>query len=263
MKWRGVLLTKCTRWGHKNAPKFTTVSAMLRLGQKYSIGMLRDEAVSRLETYFPVKYDDFINYCTDMEPDYGPEDSFYQDTIRLKPQDAIAVIILARSHDLPQLLPTAFYIAAQLENKLLTHGFRDEDGMHWKLSPDDLLKTLDGRTALHELDLEFFSAEPVSDCKCPDDCSHAFDEYRKNESGRLGTFITPFFHPVVLGDVEVCEKCKDYFEEAHEKKCKDIWAKLPTLFHLEGLEWSAAQDEVVGEGGGGEGEGAGEVNQAG
>lgn len=105
--------------------------ALFRMGSKYQVDHVRDEILSRLEQCFPTILDSWTpNLC--MGQKYPP--------LIIQPQDSIAVVNLARTHNLPNLLPPALYMCCQLTPRQLVHGVRySEAGRLERLSKSDLI----------------------------------------------------------------------------------------------------------------------------
>jgi len=119
---------------------FPVVATFLSLGSKYQIEFLRQEAVSRLEKYFPSQ---LANYPSFFSAGIGGID--------IRPDDAIAVVDIARTYGLPCLLPTAFYTCCQLHTDTLVDGTTDVNGKVWSLCREDLKKCLNTLPELRDM----------------------------------------------------------------------------------------------------------------
>lgn len=108
--------------------------SMFRMGTKYEVPHMRDEALRRLESRLLSPGELFEIHNS----------SPYLDTVGFIGWP-ISVVNLARSFDLPRLLPGAFYLCTQLSLSTLVHGFPRADGGLEKLSADDLIVCLEGR----------------------------------------------------------------------------------------------------------------------
>lgn len=145
----------------------TEVSAMLRLGSKYQVDHVRDEAIHRLRRCFPSKLSAFpARNVYLQDPGWALSES-----ISLRKKDAIAVVNLARAFDLDFLLPPAFYLCAQLDDDELVDGVTDDFGEPVKLSSHDLKICIQGRTSLTKADVR--SLKPLFFPKPSDKCFKA------------------------------------------------------------------------------------------
>lgn len=98
-------------FGQDRKLPFAAVSAMLKLGTKYEIQFLRSDAIKRLEEYFPTQLENFRNKWANSGPD--SEEALSGHSIDIELAHAIPVIQLARTYNVPHILPPAFYLCAQ------------------------------------------------------------------------------------------------------------------------------------------------------
>ena len=123
-KWTEYVWASYAPVGLKPLP-FHIVASFLRLGRKYDIQLLLNEAIARLTYEFPST----LAHYDAMEDFSMIEDSstLIYDTIRL-----------ARDSDLPSVLPSAFLICCQIHSfKEIFDGMHRSDGRHATLSPED------------------------------------------------------------------------------------------------------------------------------
>lgn len=114
--------------------------ALFRLGSKYQVDHVRGEVLSRLERCFPTKLESWTPNLR-MATKYPP--------LTIEPQDSIAVVNLARTYDLPQLLPAALYMCCQLKPNQLVNGiYYAKTGHTEHLSKGDLTLILEGQVKL-------------------------------------------------------------------------------------------------------------------
>lgn len=71
-------------------------------------------------------------------------------TIDITQDDIIAIVCLGRQMNVPSILPSAFSICAQLPYRTLAYGCTGKDGVCWKLSAEDLFRTLEGESHLRK-----------------------------------------------------------------------------------------------------------------
>ncbi|TCD68729.1 hypothetical protein EIP91_010013 [Steccherinum ochraceum] len=245
---RALFDTRNTSWfAYGSKLPFTVVSAMLRLGSKYQILQLRHDAIRRLSECFPSCLDHFRNYYTDGTPldndDEIQSNSIHVPTINM----CIAVINLARSFDLPQLLPPAFYLSAMMENEVLVPGWTDEDGNHWQLSPQDLVRSLNGRAELHNMVATqrrpLLTAQVHENCIATNRCERAlsderdcpYDDAVENTLKDWKALITAS-RSWVPG-VALCGRCLGGFQRRHNALRDQTWNNLAEFFELDGVEW--------------------------
>ncbi|KAK7690525.1 hypothetical protein QCA50_005623 [Cerrena zonata] len=137
-------------FGFRKKLHFRTVSALLRLGNKYGLVDLEQEAIARLQRLFPSDLQDFQNGYT--ESDYERENMHLfcsTSRIRLRSSDAIAAVNLARAYNIPSILPAAFYICSRLPVELLVQGVSTPKGTSPNiLSRVDLIRCWNGQIEL-------------------------------------------------------------------------------------------------------------------
>ena len=177
--------------------------------------------------------------------------------IHIAHADVIAVIDMARTHELLSLLPSAFYLAAQLPNEVLVEGHKDGDGRRWSLSSRDLVATLNGMRRLRTQDLKqmeyVIETRPGPQCVDEDKCRAALASYRSELLREQDDM--PFGPPAPLMDCDttpgLCPPCVETYDKAVSAGRKAIWNTLPELFDIkmDGLQWPAPEqgtDDVEG-----------------
>ncbi|KAH8101867.1 hypothetical protein BXZ70DRAFT_1017995 [Cristinia sonorae] len=133
---------------------FEVLSAMLRLGSKYQIQHLRDDAVKRLGSIFPTSLVAFRNYFTNFGGFSNRKDAdgctsrnpFI--SIDMEHRDCLAMLNIAQRLQLDHMLPQIYYLLALLPNRDLVRGYEDNAGNYWRLSINELQIVLDGQVAL-------------------------------------------------------------------------------------------------------------------
>lgn len=123
----------------RDAVSIEVISAYLKLGDKYKVTHIRDEALLRLRTTY-----------TGAWVYWGSRGLRESICPRLPPGRSIVAINLARTFNLDYLLPVAFYECAQLSPTVLIRGVTFSDGHVERLSEDDLELCLTGRQKLVE-----------------------------------------------------------------------------------------------------------------
>lgn len=126
-------MTDCSYFTQRDSAdiEFSVVAALVRLGHKYAIQDLLDDALSSLRKLYPSS---FLKYT--LQQDWGSHAS---------PRDAITAIHLARLTNTPSILPAAFLVCTTLGVEL----FQPEGGSGTTpLLPADLVRILNGKAAL-------------------------------------------------------------------------------------------------------------------
>ncbi|TCD63692.1 hypothetical protein EIP91_005097 [Steccherinum ochraceum] len=212
------------------------VFALLQLGIKYQIDYLRDEAISVLEVIYPPSFAKYVLY--------QQSNSTLRVTEQTYTQDPIVVINLAWKHNLPSLLPGAFFVCALLPNRTLAAaaaGAPAKDDQLTKLSVDDLVRCLNGREALQSMFLDryaFLDKGVVTEgCISPRTCEGSLTERRQDH---MWTYVNDVvdrdFDPLQVFDwvewLHVCDPCRREFEQADYEARQKIYEAVPGMFEL-------------------------------
>ena len=132
-----------------------TVSALLRMAHKYGLKDFEDEAIIRLKLVFPNTLGSFdkTSYRYWDRKDY----SFISDQarVRLHSHDAIEAVNLARTFNIPSILPCSFYICSRLPIVTLVTGVPNPRGSRSVLSKADQTRCFQG---ILELSLRYMLA---------------------------------------------------------------------------------------------------------
>lgn len=221
---------------------------MLRLGHKYQIEHLRQDAVTRLGRYFPISLDDFHLNIRAAPGKQFPGDAI----IDICPEDSIAVISMAQALELPRLLPTAFYVCAQLDWVVLVDGHKDADGTLWKLSQEELKRVLVGKAELERWSTQqmdfILLAELAPTCVHPPvSCASHLEATREEHiNGTSGVY---FERPGGLQDaswirdLHLCNMCETYHTENCHVVRQSVWDDLASVFDLQDVEWPIEEED--------------------
>lgn len=214
---------------------------MLKLSSKYAVDFLRREAIDRLVAHFPARRKDFKIHGK-FTPD-GRYTLFIGDlgtNISLRLDDSIAVISLARSFDIPQVLPLAFYACAQMRTVTIFSGCKDQDGKTWKLSSDDLRRVIVGRDELHReaiRSMEFQIERRISEgCIDERNCRKGLG-LSVSESCSLPGFTDVLKNSGWIEELEVCQECRMSFVEDCNDCQDEVWDNLANIFELKDVIW--------------------------
>ena len=218
---------------------------MLRLGSKYNIEHIRSEAIRRLKRCFPDSLKNFRTRYTDSSISFLPEEDFQKSarfpgsTTSLQRRDAVAVVNLARAHNLHFLLPAAFYVCSAIPFRDIMSGYRDNWGEFWKLSDDDIVRYVDGQGKLRKADAQNFAwallSELSNKCKDKDGCANTLRNLRKSlwkriplgqqalsDSGRI---------PHILNGT-LCAPCLSEAKRRYDIEREATWEALGEYFDL-------------------------------
>lgn len=136
---------------------FAKASAFLRLGDKYNIASLQDQATRRFKSFFPSTLEGFdklydaynkLNLFSDTDVDIASSPVVEADNtqdllLSVGRQDFISMINLFRNHGLRDQLPLVFYFCAQLPVSALVDAHT-----RGELMSEDFKCCLRGRDAL-------------------------------------------------------------------------------------------------------------------
>ena len=106
---------------------FAVVAALVRLGHKYAITDVYEEALARLSAH----------YSSDL--DRWRRCRAGNSSLRTTPQDAMTVVELARLTNSAHLLPTALLVCTTLETELFTSNI---------LAPGNLVRVMQGKALM-------------------------------------------------------------------------------------------------------------------
>lgn len=222
---------------------------MLRLGFKYQIDHIRNEAIHLLQQCFPEDLDDYITvHTSDLLRDNessGCLTNIYCNhaSVYSAHEDCIAVVNLARIFDLDSLLPAAFYACAQLSDEVLFNGYKDSRGEVWKLSSADLQRCMSGQRRLRSAVIQSFQwllEIPAEECKKAVVCKSFVQEdlvisWRYFEAGdvdalldneRLNTDL-----PWQLEN-KYCKVCVKFAQTHYDSERLATWDALRVFFDL-------------------------------
>ncbi|KAH8101967.1 hypothetical protein BXZ70DRAFT_1007192 [Cristinia sonorae] len=224
---------------------FEEISAMLRLGFKYNITHVREEAIRRLRRCFPSDLESFatpisryalmIEYDEEAEEEDSPA-YFPQSSTSLKNYDAFAVIKLARSFDLNDILPAAFYTCAQMDNASVASTPLPGDEMY-RLSDEDREACMDGQDALRSAMLRSFKwllRGPQKGCETLEKCQAASRENTKNLWGNAIGYCDALIDNAWIDALpgKYCRVCLRRAKREYDQERVTTWNKLREYFNL-------------------------------
>ncbi|OJT09463.1 hypothetical protein TRAPUB_14066 [Trametes pubescens] len=209
-------------------PSFAAIAAAARLGHKYQMTRLLEQALTYLKTYYTNDYDAWQKKESWNPPGFHDE-------------DAIGVVNLARFLGETSLLPTALLACCQLGRDLI-NGFAREDGTREQLTLDDIGLCLEAkprlvqessRTVLHVF-------EPMASVRClsAGKCRGGFRRILKMVEDRVADVVgtDPFRYLFkALGadaDGELCQNCRAMAESREYAETRRVWARLPEILGI-------------------------------
>lgn len=212
---------------------------MLRLGSKYQVDHVREEAILRLRRCFPNTLSAFpARNVYLQDPGFSISEGLF-----LRKKDAIGVVNLARAFDLDFLLPPAFYLCSQLDYDELVDGVSDDCGGTMRLSSHDLKICLKGRSLLTKADIRslrplFFPAASPA-CKQPALCVDIMRElvqelwYENLANPNALVEATHWLKSYAIARQNpLCPTCIDDLMEAYDTQRQQTWDSLGVFFEV-------------------------------
>ncbi|KAI0688696.1 hypothetical protein C8T65DRAFT_589292 [Cerioporus squamosus] len=213
--------------------EFGVLAAIVRMGHKYQVDPILEEALRRLNTVFSSDlstWDKHIEGAT---------------AVKLRPEYAVEAVNLFVLTGRTDMLATAFYMCGLVDIDDLVSGVTRADGTLERLSTHDLQRCLTGRMVLLKHDAQFlaelFSVDAPDDCTCPS------EEVRKTAL-EVGYADIVSQLPDVLDELPVhrhsytdviddmhaglCTACVNAMKAYHNDLRQDLWGRLPGFFRL-------------------------------
>ncbi|TFK88125.1 hypothetical protein K466DRAFT_489580 [Polyporus arcularius HHB13444] len=216
------------------------ISAYIRLGQKYQMTSLYEEALQFLRNFFS---DDFNVW----DSSYDWVSSGWEDI------HAIGVVNLARLTGASSILPTALLVCVAAPDINVVHGFPRGDGSQENLTLDDLGLCYCAISTLREGSvaaiMNTFSAVPPSpDCKSSNICkarlASALQGLRPLDLIRDNPFIS-YDEIKSDKDLGLCRRCLKMIAEKNDKERRSVWNRLPELLGIKIPGWGEAAQRPV------------------
>ncbi len=199
---------------------FHQLSSLVRLGHKYQIDDVQDQALAALQKYFaPNRFEDLGSLGrAKITPDWGFE-----------------LIHLSRLTNNSFMLPIAFYLCTVVGSEVVD-GWRREDGSVQHLSPEDLKRCFAGYAQVElrkgPMTSRIFDAGPSSSCNRPARCTaKLLERYLKLSPtipllGGYTDVIDRYFRP------HICDACANTLKAREVAERRKLWKELPTIFKL-------------------------------
>ncbi|KII91842.1 hypothetical protein PLICRDRAFT_105831 [Plicaturopsis crispa FD-325 SS-3] len=207
---------------------FSTIAAFVRLGKKYEIGHLYDDAMARLRSAYPSAH-----WQYGMR---GIRPAFSVALDCQNPNDVHAVN-LARELGIYDILPAAFYsIVCTLSTKQIFYGVPLENGDFLKLSVADQYICISGRErildALPETSMGWMDEVPTEDCTSHELCKDSIYNARALIWAPPVNLELALSLKNSLQYFDGCPNCNRAANSMHDAGRKVMWTMLPSCFDL-------------------------------
>ncbi|KAL1938262.1 hypothetical protein VTO73DRAFT_11713 [Trametes versicolor] len=224
-------------------PSFHTISAAVRLGHKYQMHTLLQQALGYLKTF----YTDDIAIWSEYGEYHPP---------RFEDVHSIGVVNLARLTGETSLLPRALLACCQLGGDLIS-GFEREDGTREQITPNDMSLCFVAKTRLiHEtMKLALFALQPAvsDDCKTAKACRRGFTRLMERVESRVDTVVgtDPFqflqeFTRSIYKEGDWCQECYEMIHDCARDAELSVWDRLPEIMGVPDAEWGKVDGEASG-----------------
>ncbi|KAJ8469024.1 hypothetical protein ONZ51_g9272 [Trametes cubensis] len=253
----GLQSSRLRLFKHGGRLPFNVVAALLELGHKYNIEVIRQEALSRMKTCFCHSFATFRASVTFGTVVRGSEGHRYAEMALFTPvleviptQDAIRAVNVIRLVKQTSMLPMALYLCTMVPAATLATGVMRPDGGYDTLSQEDLIRCIDARTTLamrtcRKRETIWYSRwwrGVDAMCGSSRACREAVAVKMKAE--REARTIFPTAHPLAslapeIRTLSLCAACLEAMLAAEVEETRFVWEKLPADLHLDVPEWNA------------------------
>ncbi|KAI0742439.1 hypothetical protein C8Q80DRAFT_1108932, partial [Daedaleopsis nitida] len=221
----------------REKPDFHAISAYARLGHKYEIDHLLNQALEYLKDIYTDDFDKWTNI---------PKAIFNPHAVR-DATSAISVVNIARLTGCLSILPAALAVCCTLEERLVD-GFLREDGIRDHLDVADVRHCIRGlreiRIASGSATLGAFFPYPKPGPNCTDvkECSRSWSATADGLHKQFPWLITIFpFRTTVFakpsGVHPICSACIEAVEKQIIEERRKVWRRLPELLGMKVLGW--------------------------
>ncbi|KDQ58407.1 hypothetical protein JAAARDRAFT_68904 [Jaapia argillacea MUCL 33604] len=246
------------------------VNGAMRLSNKYSVPFIRDFIIEKLEERWPRTYGTWVSRdlehisladkykSLDNATHHGKIDGQYYCDVVGDPASAIRFGV---DHNVPSLLPSAFYELSSVDPSLdldechtaLENGDESREkailestkaSARWSIiQPKEFRLLIGGMDKLksHSLTtLGFWFTIPSESCERQGICEEQVSVLRNRRWGRLEyDSILRYFHlamAIAAADQKICLKCKGVLLKKGRDEALKIWNSLPKDFSIRCLE---------------------------
>ncbi|KAI0350435.1 hypothetical protein OH77DRAFT_1489151 [Trametes cingulata] len=223
---------------------FATISALIRLGHKYEMPDVVDEAARHLEKHFTTDFKTWMKYC-DKE-DFS-DIEFSED----RNADYIEAVNLARLTGRNASLPLALYCCCQLDISEILQGVERESGEIVRLSLDDAERCIRGREGLLRASAELMSVvesearggAPCDSCTRQEQCARKMKDMLESVllmlCYHLTTEVLSGKKPMgsllandAGGRGSLCHDCRDSLFGQYRVRQRITWGELPKILGI-------------------------------
>ncbi|KAI0806622.1 hypothetical protein C8Q74DRAFT_1374616 [Fomes fomentarius] len=206
---------------------FSALASLIRMGHKYAIHDVFNDALSRLKKYYTTDFDAWM--------DAQGRSTLVETT----PIDAITLVRLAKLTDTTEVLSVAYLICCTLAPSTLVGS----------LESDDLVRILQGKPEVVRMSIariiSMLRVVATSSCLSPQICTSSIHRVVQRNSmpkWMSKTTVDVVFAPLdtwffdQLGPLEMCVRCKERLRGKDGNDRRIFWRELPTCFGLPRLE---------------------------
>ncbi|PIL26287.1 hypothetical protein GSI_12043 [Ganoderma sinense ZZ0214-1] len=223
---RMLLPDKQSRLYSRKQPSFHALSACVRLGHKYQIDHILDEAMAFIRKAYPKDFPSYLERTVFSE------------------EYAIGAVNLAQLIGACDVLPVAFLDCCTLFGTDLVWGFLRPDGTREMLSPRNLAFAIEAKDRLMRENARrlhrMTKFKPSSKCSGGDGCLAAEvfampldeDDWQAGLSARV---LAPW--GLSVPDGKICDACVKAWEEQVLAYRQDVWNRLPQILGMVVDDW--------------------------
>ncbi len=231
--WRQIHADRVVSFSDRSKlPSLDELSAFIRVGQKYQMTELYEQALAHIKLSHTSNLDSWRKQkywvpkgCNEIH--------------------AIGIINLARLTGELSILPTAFLACEALTGEIV-RGFARADGTQENLTLEDLAICFNARTRIREVSIQallrIFSLPVTPNCKTKNLCRKALRGAMQGLKGHVTTMMhcdpfTDYIDYVKGGKLGMCSKCLKIIDRRQDKEHRAIWNKLPELLGIAVPGW--------------------------
>ncbi|KAI0364250.1 hypothetical protein BV20DRAFT_872916 [Pilatotrama ljubarskyi] len=229
---------------------FARIAALMRLGHKYEMPDIVNEAARHLEEHFIINFNTWMDYCDD-ERSSGLELS--ED----RAADYVEAVNLARLTGKLASLPLALYSCCHLRIPELLHGVERGCGDIVRLSSEDTERCIRGREGLLRASSAFLDVirstsrqGPRQSCESEEKCAEELDKLMESASQMAGSYLTTEFlsGSKPLQSIKwdrawhgICYDCRSSLASSYRVYQRMAWDDLLIILNLSaddlGISW--------------------------
>ncbi len=230
---------------------FPVISALMRLGHKYEIKAVVDDAAHHLEGYFTTDFRTWLQYCSQ------DADATFDFTEDEEGADLFEAVNLARLTSKHAILPLALYKCCQRDLAEIMFGIERQAGAVVRLSKDDVERCVRARERLLRESCQMAGTIARATCaprRCmtPRVCPRQLERLREIFTSMLAELVNTLplsglreqlEELTVLPEwTQLCYECRDDLVSQHKLKQQETWGKLLEILDLDGdelgIEWA-------------------------